>query len=64
MDPLETNWDKIAFELEEELKRKPVSKEIQKRLMQKYWGMIDIIEDEKRRENTIEKDINLFRYDF
>ena len=44
MDPLEINWDKIAFELEEELNRKPVAKEIQERLMQKYWKMVDIIE--------------------
>ena len=52
MDPLETNWDKIAFELEEELKRKPVSKEIQERLMQKYWEMVDIIEDKRRKGST------------
>ena len=44
MDPLELNWDKIAFELEEELDRKPLTEEIQKRLMQKYWNMVDIIE--------------------
>ncbi len=44
MNPLEINWDKIAFELEEELGRKPVTKEIQERLLQKYWKMVDIIE--------------------
>lgn len=49
MDPLETNWDKIAFELEEELKRKPKTEEIQKRLMKKYWEMVDFIEDNRRR---------------
>ena len=53
LDPLETNWDKIAFELEDELKRKPTTTEIQERLMQKYWKMVDIIiEDERHKGST------------
>ncbi len=52
MDPLETNWDKIAFELEEELKRKPTAIEIQERLMQKYWKMVDIIEKDRLKDNN------------
>jgi hypothetical protein len=51
MDPLEINWNKIAFELEEELGRKPVTKEIQEKLMQKYWAMVDAIENDRRRGN-------------
>ena len=49
MDPLEINWNKIAIELEEELERNPTTREIQERLMQKYWDMVDIIEDNKRK---------------
>ena len=49
MDPLEINWNKIAIELEEELERNPTTGEIQERLMQKYWDMVDIIEDNKRK---------------
>ena len=51
MDPLEIDWNKIAFELENELKRKPTAREIQERLIKKYWNMVDVIEDKRRRGN-------------
>jgi hypothetical protein len=51
MNPLELDWNKIALELEEELDRKPSTVEIQRRLVKKYWEMIDFIE----KNDTIEK---------
>ena len=52
MNPLEINWDKIASELEEELGRNPTSEEIQKRLSQKFWDMVDIIEENRLEDNN------------
>lgn len=46
-DPLNFNWDEIAKELREKLKREPTAPEIQKELLRKYWNSTDIIEKQK-----------------
>ena len=51
MNPLEMDWNKIALELEEELDRKPTTIEIQRRLTEKYWNIIDIIEKNRLKDN-------------
>lgn len=52
-DPLELRWDKIALELQKELGRPPLTSETQSRLLQKYWGAVDAIEQAKTKDEHI-----------
>ncbi len=46
-DPLNFNWDDIAKELREKLKREPETLEIQAELLRKYWHSTNILEKQE-----------------